>query len=371
MTRRSALLFVAFCALLAGAFFGLLEPYSQEQEVPLRGEVARNPYLALGRLLEGMGLPVKAYAHLGQLRELPPTDGTLLLLGQRTYMTKERAQELRGWVERGGHLVLQTWSLWDDKTRRADLLLDPIGVRQFEAKTDWKRKIRARDEKNSAESGASDSERESDPDSESSYEAESVPEEASEEDSEETPLVEFPDGMTDTPPEKAPLAVREELIAHWEPEPGKVVRIDFNPIFFLKHEDGPEPVEVWTDRFGDHGYSIPLGAGHITVWTDDRFLQNDGIGELDHAEFAYRMVRLFGSDGATWIVTRDDQVRSLWDRVREDAWAVCVALAAWLVFYLWSIAPRFGPIQPDPAPERRELMEHVRASGNLDRKSVV
>jgi hypothetical protein len=74
---------------------------------------------------------------------------------------------------------------------------------------------------------------------------------------------------------------------------------------------------------------------------------------------------MFDASGNTWIVIRDAARQSLLERIRASAWSVCVALAVWLAFYLWSIAPRFGPIQPDPPAERRELMEHVKASGSF------
>jgi hypothetical protein len=34
-----------------------------------------------------------------------------------------------------------------------------------------------------------------------------------------------------------------------------------------------------------------------------------------------------------------------------------------LFLWLWSIAPRFGPVAPDAPPGRRRLLDHLRASG--------
>jgi hypothetical protein len=44
---------------------------------------------------------------------------------------------------------------------------------------------------------------------------------------------------------------------------------------------------------------------------------------------------------------------------------VLAARALLLVVWLWRIAPRFGPMAPDPAPARRRLLDHLRASGRF------
>ena len=56
---------------------------------------------------------------------------------------------------------------------------------------------------------------------------------------------------------------------------------------------------------------------------------------------------------------------SLWGFLKEHAAAVLVAGAVLLAAWLWRIAPRFGPIAPDPEPARRRLLDHLRASGRF------
>ena len=311
MTRSGALFFLLGCALLGGVFFALLERRVQVVQGPLRGEAARNPYLGAARMLEAMGLPVSVLEHPGELEELPPTDATLLMLGRRAYLTATQSARLRDWVERGGHLVVRAWHVFGDETER-DPLLDDLGVRLLAPDDD---------------------------------------EDDGDGDEEET-------GDEPRPP------TSEKELARWSPEPGTVVRIEFDPRYALALDDAPESFETWADE-ADHGYSLPVGQGHITVWSDDTFLRNEAIGRWDHAELAYRLVRMHESSGNTFVVIRDVLRRSLTSRILESAWSVCIALGVWLAVYFWSIAPRFGPILPEPSIERRELMEHVRASGNF------
>jgi hypothetical protein len=311
MTQRGWVTFVLVCALLGGSFYALLEPHSETVEGDFRGEAALNPYLGMARVLDAMGLQVTLKRDLDEVAALPPADVTLVMLGRRAYVSEKRTAELREWVERGGHLVVRAWPDLDedDEVLVEDPLLDALGV--------YARKTESDDEDD--EAGDETSQKE-----------------------------------------------KDEL-ARWSPEPGVVKRIDFHKPFVLELDEDTEnePLETWSDAAGDHGYSLALGKGHITVWSDDFFLRNYNIGRWDHAELAYRLVRMFDMSGKTWIVIRDAVRRSLLSRILEGAWSVCVGLAVWLVFYLWSIAPRFGPVQPDPPAERRELMEHVKASGRF------
>jgi hypothetical protein len=106
------------------------------------------------------------------------------------------------------------------------------------------------------------------------------------------------------------------------------------------------------------------GKGLVTGLTDDYFLAQPTIAELDHAELLYRVTRLGGHRGPVWIVYGDEFPSPLGLVIRHG-WMVVAAALVWLGLWLWSASRRFGPIAPDPTPARRELMEHVRAAGRL------
>jgi hypothetical protein len=310
-------------ALLAGLFFACFERSSEPVYTGLRGEAARNPYLAAETLLDALGLPVTRVARIAELDALPPVDATLILTGQRVRLSAERSAQLVDWVARGGHLVVQIWTLWDDPKRAPDPILDPLGVRQYQRPTS----SRAEGEASGAEG----------------------------EDAAEPPAGEA----------SAATEAGMNEVAEWISEPGaQPLRLRFDPRYSLELEEHTASWRV-ADRAGTHGLSVPHGAGHITVWTDDRFLTNEAIDELDHAAATYRLVRLFGHGGATWIVRGNGEPPDLWARFWREAWPLAVALGALLGFHVWTHAPRFGPVQPDPPLERRELMEHVEAAGQF------
>ena len=107
--------------------------------------------------------------------------------------------------------------------------------------------------------------------------------------------------------------------------------------------------------------SFVRGRGVVTVTTSLDFARNPQIGDLDHAEFLWRLMR---ATPATQLAVYWRPLRlSLWGFLNEHALAAVAASTALLVMWLWHIAPRFGPVAPDAPPARRRLLDHLRASG--------
>jgi hypothetical protein len=326
---------VGAAATLVALFFLSCEKRSFEIPRGYRGEAARNSYLAAQRLLERMGTPVRSFAELSAVTELPPEDGTLIVPTARRALSRARALDLLAWAERGGHLVVVSWQLFDDAKREPDAILDPIGVRQY---------------MNEAEDA----------------------------EPEEPESVEPPPEEEPAPPEPSPLvtqtsAVDDEAEAP-EPEVARVsfpdrdapLEVEFDPGF--RFELGPvaagaQVFEI-ADANGTHWVTLRQGRGFVTALTDDYFLTQPVIGERDHAELVYRLAHFEGRSGPVWIVFGDAYPGALTLLLRH-AWMVVSSAALVLALWVWSASRRFGPLEPDPPRERRELMEHVRASGRF------
>jgi hypothetical protein len=293
-------------ALLAVALFvTCFERTTSRVQIGLRGEAASNPYLAAERLLSALGLDTTALDGPHQMRELPGLDTTLILPGNRFELPARRSAELVDWVRRGGHLVVVAWTIFDDERRKPDPILDPLGVRQF-----W-------------------------------TQGEDQDEDLEEED-------------------ETPAAAAE--LAEWVDEPGAAALLmEFLPAYSLELV---ERTAVWSvsDAGGVHGLSVAQGEGHVTVWTDDLFLTNDKLQQADHATAVHRLAQLYGKRDV-WIVRGNAVAVIPWRALLARGGCIALAAALWLGIHLWRHAPRFGPVQPDPRPGRRELMEHVQATG--------
>jgi hypothetical protein len=122
-------------------------------------------------------------------------------------------------------------------------------------------------------------------------------------------------------------------------------------------------------------YSTPLGAGqallHIrhgsgraSVLSSLDFMRNDDIGELDHAAFAWGLVRLMPDTARVLIARRSEQL-SVLDWLIANAQAALLSAAALLALWLWRVGRRFGPLEAARQPRRRRLLDHLRASGHF------
>jgi hypothetical protein len=119
-----------------------------------------------------------------------------------------------------------------------------------------------------------------------------------------------------------------------------------------------------TGKVATHLVHFPRGRGQVTVLNDLAFMRNGAIGANDHAEFLWQLVR-FQPDAVAVFVFDDPEKLSLARWLAEHAWAAIAAAAGLLALWLWRIAPRFGPLAPDPEPARRRLLDHLRASGRF------
>jgi hypothetical protein len=109
--------------------------------------------------------------------------------------------------------------------------------------------------------------------------------------------------------------------------------------------------------------SFDHGEGTVSAVSGLQFARNRLIGTHDNAEFFWRV--LDHAPAAELQVYLRPERLSLWGFLKEHAAPVLLASAALIVLWLWRIAPRFGPVQPDPAPARRRLLDHLRASGRF------
>ena len=303
---------IAAAALALTAFwvYTSFELYEHEIEVGLKDEARENPYLALGRFVEHYGASVRTFP---VYTRPPPPRATLYFPAERVVLSARQNAELRAFAEDGGHLIVVTHTLWEEKDKTPDPLLDPLGAAQFENKR---------------------------------------------------PPV-HPSNPMECP---APKTENDE--PWWKPDPRPVslpdgsgtLMLHFDRRFRLEERGSPA---VWrlADTFGAHALRYRLGQGMITVLTDDGLLTNAAIGKYDHAALAAWLLAP-RPGGMIWII-RDHDAPPLWAWLWKYAAPVVLAVLALLAVWLWGATRRFGPIAPDTAAERRSLVEHITASGRF------
>ncbi|MCA1854227.1 MAG: DUF4350 domain-containing protein, partial [Beggiatoa sp.] len=201
------------------------ELYEQEIEVGLKGEARENPYLALRRFVEHYGAAARTFP---VYTRPPPPRATLYFPAERVVLSARQNAELRAFAEAGGHLIVVTYTLWEEKDKTPDPLLDPLGAAQFENKPREPLQCPA------------------------------------------------PKTENDEPwqkPDPLPVSL---------PDGSGTLMLHFDQRFRLEERGSPA---VWrlADTFGAHVLRYRVGQGAITVLTDDGLLTNREIGKHDHA----------------------------------------------------------------------------------------
>ena len=151
---------------------------------------------------------------------------------------------------------------------------------------------------------------------------------------------------------------------------GTELRADLVPSPVLVDLD--EDADAW--RFSTRGgmriLQFDWGEGEITVFSTLRPFSNPEIGRLDHAELLAQIADA-ANPGELFLI-RHLESPSLLGWLAQHAAAALVALGVFVLVWLWRVIPRFGPLAPSPAPDRKSLLEHIRAVGRfyLDQREL-
>ena len=333
MSRRIQFFLGAGLLLVIGLLgiylLGKLTPYQETLEHGPDPEARANPYLAAEHFLRKQGLKVQRADGLEVMKDLPSVGQTLLLLGDRNRMTPKQAERLLAWAGKGGHLLFVAERLWDEEDGKSgDLLLDSLGIQQYESEELDEDASEATDEEASTEN---------EPDAEQS--AEPMPEETSAAEDEGNAY-----------PELTQLYLEnEEAPAYFS----------FDTDFHLY--DAENRAHAWANSdAATHLLQLYHGDGLISVVSDSWIWQNQGIGEYDNAWLL-------------WYMTQDSQVTLLYRADRDDLFSLLlehfpqalVALALLLAFGLWHLGMRQGPLLLPASRNRRQLQEHLRGSADF------
>ena len=126
-----------------------------------------------------------------------------------------------------------------------------------------------------------------------------------------------------------------------------------------------EPSLAWGDDEDGYVFArLPQGQGLVDLLADFDFLDNDALDEVPHQALARQLLAPNYRDGTVHLVYAA-RMPSFWRTLFERGWPVWVPLVLLLAAWLWRRMQRFGPLLPGPQTERRSLLEHVRASGEL------
>lgn len=263
-----------------------------------------DPFLAYKRLLERMGVKAIVFRAPSNLSNLQHRATLVLAAPRLAYMTPTHVDEIVDWVEHGGRLVVEA-----ERWEVSDPLLDALGVRNV-------------------------------------------------------PPVESRMGPQNEFQAPRPSPPTIETAFDW-PGAGRKLRANLMPMATNLRDDRKRAI-VASITAGKLTAALDFdeGEGHVTILPTFRFLANTQVGRLDHAEFAWLVTGAPNPAAPVMLFLKmDSPPLGAW--LWREAWTVVVAAALLVVLWLGRIVPRFGPLAPDPAPQRRSLAEHIVASGRF------
>lgn len=305
---RNALIVLLAAAVIGGGVAWFLYTYEKvEREIalPPRGEAGYNPLYALKKALQADGVKVESRQRLNLATQRLDAHDTLLILNDPRTMNPVESRRLLEWVAGGGHLLVRTPPPASHDKETSVPILEEIGI-----------------------------------------------------------------FVSDEPPECEPLRV--------EGQDGHIEFCGGRRFYF----DEVEPELSWGDLQADYVYArLAHGKGHVDVLADFDFLTNQGSDDSDflgvakddpsgglrdgpHRALARQVLAPNYGQGTMHLVYAA-QMPSLFRMVLTQGWPVWAPLSLALLAWLWLRMQRFGPLRPSPPAERRSLLEHVRASGEL------
>jgi hypothetical protein len=306
-----------------------LELAPREREVGLRGEAARNPLLALERLLDELGLVCEARE---SLTEVPTQPGVMFWRASGRFTPPRLVEQLDKWVQDGSHLIV----LLPGDGSAYEQIYDDVQAGRFAVPIA----------------------------SQLGLVCETVAVEDLADDPEE-PEGRFRGWIDGAKAERGVSEVVHELDLGFGAR-----RVRATGYFELV--DTARLAEIAAPQTDSaHVASFVRGAGRVSVVASDAWARNLELGEFDHAGFAWDLAWLGGEASRVWIV-RGERPPGLLSTLARYAWRVLLSLAVAVALAIWRSAARFGPPIPDALDTagdrrltgRREFAEHIAASAD-------
>jgi len=297
-----SLLVLLLTLLSANWFYKNFSWVNEKQEVGFQGIAKSNHLLGAEFFLRKMGIVVQQVNALTAFRDLPSTRYTILIATQRETINKDLSKHLLAWIKAGGHVIIEAKYFPDYSA----------------------------DNKNT-----------------------SPPKEAADE--------LLPDGLlfskdTQASEDNKEFPVRLSV-------DNTIIEVNFP---YYKTLDNSAytttPIRLIKDEIGQYLMQFPIGQGLLTVMTTTNMFSNNAITDYDHAQFLHYLVSQAGHNGGVWLIRVDD-MPPLWQWLWNNARYMVLSLSILFLLWLWRMPFRFGPVLNDIQPQRRSLVEHIRAAG--------
>ncbi|PTA70633.1 MULTISPECIES: DUF4350 domain-containing protein [unclassified Stenotrophomonas] len=276
--------------------------------LPAQGEAAYNPLYVLGQALRADGIEVHARPRLELQQMALGRHDTVVLLQDSSELPAPVARALLDWAGRGGHLLVRTPPpAEDDAGSTQGPLLDQLGVDSLFQRSECQ-PFHVQDDPGH---------------------------------------VEFCTGRRFT----LGFAASAQAERRWGSD---------HDLVFARLRHGQGRVSVLADMAFMRG-EVDSPAARLAAAAGNA---SDGLHDRAHRDLTRYLLDPNYGKGSVWLVYAS-RPPSLWARVFYQGWPLWAPLLLAILGWLWGRSQRFGSLLPSPVLERRSLLEHVRASGEL------
>ena len=308
----------AVVVLLAISFFHFYEKVESKRWKPFTGEARKNPLFAGRLFLKQMGIPSYSSEGFQVLNNLPSTDSVIVMTASRHNLPEDKSHELLAWVEQGGHLLVSNTEYWG-----------------------------------------------------SNYVENNTPLVDESENSEHAIF------SNDVIQKALKVHINTQLHIDFEPEKPRAIQLpnapkplelshNYYPAIILNSDNKSEQLE--TVKLDGKNIIIRqvFGKGLITLASDLQFIEYRELGNADQAEIFWYLIHrdktVLTTPSAVWLIHSDKSV-SLFTIAWSRFWPVVLMLSILLLAWVLRVSRRFGPLIPKQGEDRRQLMDHIEASG--------
>ncbi len=329
---------------LMGLFFTVFEKVASERNLDLQGEAKFNPLVIAQRFLENSGIKSESVVSMIKLKEMPGKKDILFLATRRFDIGPAKRDEILNWVSNGGHLIIVAWPPADSKSDIQDPILKELAIQvNYEEsniidKLDDCNKIPELKKKQESKSETKKQQKQ--------IKNSSKDNKAKDSDNKNCNTNDFE-------------AIAVTIVSERETS-----QVAFNPTIWLTTNNEKKANWVVNGKSGAHLLEYVKDKGLITILSDYRFLTNTKITKFDHAAFFWYLVHFSNNSGKVWIVYKGD-MPPLYEWLSKNLWAAFLTLFFIIFIWIWSALPRFGALYPKLSHNRRNLIEHIRASGQF------